>query len=89
MTTAAHPTSTIKLLGKDFKVTVNGTDQDGRTRYKFEGRRGACYGTMRNQKNPDLIFLINLRGFGMAPGFEHTFLTDKNGALECVDVVWL
>lgn len=79
----------IEINGKKFKLETNGLDADGRTRYLLTGQRGAKYGTMRNAKNTNIIFLINLRGFGLAPGFENTYLTDSRGTLEKAEVLWV
>jgi hypothetical protein len=48
--------------------------------YTLTGRRGAVYSTMRNVKNPNVMFLVNNRTFGVA--MDGTWLTDKNGVLE-------
>lgn len=48
--------------------------------YTLRGKRGAVYSTMRNVKNPNAMFLINNRSFGVV--MDGTWLTDKNGVLE-------
>lgn len=57
-----------RLIGKDLPV------------YTLCGKRGAVYSTMRNVKNPNAMFLINNRSFGVV--MDGTWLTDKNGVLE-------
>jgi hypothetical protein len=52
--------------------------------YTLKGARGAEYFTMRNVNKPHMMFICNARKFGMAPGFQGTWLTDKNGKLEVV-----
>ncbi len=60
-----------KVLGREVKV------------YTLKGKRGAVYSTMRNVKNPDVMFLVNNRTFGVA--MDGTWLTDKNGTLEVLN----
>jgi len=57
--------------------------KEGR-RYILTGKRGAVYGTMRNRNQPHMMFVITLRGFGIAAGFEGAWLTDKDGSLQVV-----
>lgn len=59
-----------KLLGREVPV------------YTLTGVRGAVYKTMRNVKNPELMFLVNARKFAMA--MEGQWFTDKNGTLEAL-----
>lgn len=47
--------------------------------YALRGKRGAVYLTMRNRRNPDLMFLVNGRSFGVA--LDGTWLTDEGGQL--------
>jgi hypothetical protein len=57
--------------------------EPGRPGYWLRGPRGALYYTMRNQPNPDLMFLVNGKGFTRnAP---EAWLTDRNGTLELRD----
>lgn len=79
----------ITINGKQFSVEVGNNDRDGQTSYTLTGKRGAKYGTVRNVNHPELMFMINLRGFGMAVGFEGVWMTDRNGQLEVADVMWL
>lgn len=72
----------IQINGKSFQIAEEGIAKDGRKQYVLAGKRGARYGTMRNAKNPDIMFLINLQGFGIPAGFVGVFLTDRNGHLE-------
>lgn len=52
-----------------------------RPHYVLRGKRGACYLTMRNRRNPDLMFLVHGGArFGVA--LDGVWLTDKNGQLE-------
>lgn len=51
-------------------------------KYHLKGPRGAYYGTMRNANNVNLMFVINLRGFGISSTLDGVWLTDKNGTLE-------
>lgn len=74
--------ATIQINGRDFQVAEEGIARDGRKQYVLAGKRGARYGTMRNAHNPDIMFLIDLRGFGIPAGFVGVFLTDRNGHLE-------
>jgi hypothetical protein len=48
--------------------------------YVLRGPKGAAYRTMRNYRDPEQMFLLNCRSFGVALG--DTWLTDRNGALE-------
>lgn len=50
--------------------------------YQLTGKRGARYFTMRNYKQPDYMFVVNLNG-GTTP-FDGKWLTDKNGKLEVI-----
>lgn len=56
-----------RLIGKDLPV------------YTLTGKRGAVYSTMRNVNNPNAMFLINNRKFGVV--MDGAWLTDKNGVL--------
>lgn len=47
--------------------------------YALRGKRGAVYLTMRNRRNPDHMFLVNGRSFGVA--LDGTWLTDEGGQL--------
>lgn len=47
--------------------------------YALRGKRGAVYVTMRNRRNPNHMFLINGRSFGVA--LDGTWLTDEGGQL--------
>jgi hypothetical protein len=78
----AAPT-TITLRGRTFTVTTT-VDREQRVRYLLAGKRGASYTTMRNQTNPDVMFLANLRGFGIPAGFEGVWVTDVTGVLTVV-----
>ena len=77
----------ISINGKTYSVETSQAI-DG-TRYILTGKRGAKYGTMRNKKNPTLMFMIDLRGFGIPAGFESVTLTDADGSLSVANVVWL
>lgn len=48
--------------------------------YELFGARGAHYGLMRNQRNPDLMFVVNLRRMGVVDRLG--WFTDRNGTLE-------
>lgn len=74
----------IQINGKSFQIAEEGIAKDGRKQYVLAGKRGARYGTMRNDKNPDIMFLIDLRGFGIPAGFQGTWLTDRSGQLEAL-----
>lgn len=65
-------TRTVKQFGKEVVM------------YELKGVRGAHYFTMRNQANPDLMFLCDGRGFGVSSTLRNVWLTDKNGTLEVV-----
>lgn len=78
----------ITIHGKVYTVEKAQSGDD--TRYMLTGKRGAKYGTMRNKKNPSLMFLVDLRGFGIPAGFENVILTDSEGSLMVANnVVWL
>lgn len=72
----ATPAQTTLTIGRrSFTVEKVGDN------YRLTGKRGAVYGTMRNKPSPELMFIVNLRGFGMACGYEGIWLTDADGAL--------
>jgi len=75
--------SEILINGKKFGLTKAGEN------YALTGQRGARYVTMRNKKNPQIMFLVNLRGFGIPAGFENVYLSDADGELKVVDVLWV
>ncbi len=80
--------ASITINGKTY--TVEQSQASGETRYVLTGKRGAKYGTMRNRKNRSLMFLVDLRGFGIPAGFENVILTDNEGSLTVANnVVWL
>ena len=78
----------IAIRGKEFQVETGNNDRNGQISYTLTGKRGAKYGTMRNRAQPNFMFIINLRGFGMAPGYDGVWLTDANGQLEIAEVTW-
>jgi hypothetical protein len=59
---------TLQILGRAYQVEPAGTDMDKLPRYRVTGSRGGNYFTMRNRHQPDVLFLVNSRRFGMAPG---------------------
>lgn len=77
----------IAINGKTYTIETSQAS-DG-TRYILTGKRGAKYGTMRNRKNPSLMFLIDLRGFGIPAGFDGVVLTDADGSLAVANAIWL
>ena len=81
--TNTETTKTITVQGHQFSVTTQETSYD-RCQYILTGKRGAIYGTMRNRVNPDKMFLITGRGFGIACGYEGVWLTDAGGELRVV-----
>lgn len=80
--TEGTPAGSIRINGRDFAVATT-PGKEG-TRYLLTGKRGAQYGTMRHYKETAMMFIINLRGFGIAPSFEGVWLTDEGGALRVV-----
>ena len=66
----------IKVNGREYTVTTQ-TAKNGELQYVLTGKRNAVYATMRNVKNPHLMFLVtpNLAN-------KTIWLTDKNGTLE-------
>ncbi len=74
------------IRNRDFQVTTQTVNlkKGPEVQYVFTGKRGAVYGTMRNQKNPELMFLIDGRGFGLAKGMDGVWLSDKGGELVIV-----
>lgn len=80
--TETKPAGTIRINGRDFSVETT-AGKEG-VRYLLTGKRGAQYGTMRHYKETAMMFIINLRGFGIAPSFEGVWLTDKGGSLQVV-----
>lgn len=48
--------------------------------YELFGPKGAHYGLMRNQRNPDLMFPVNLKRMGVVDRLG--WFTDRNGRLE-------
>lgn len=78
---------TLTLRGREFAVTVRAPDQytpKHGTVYELTGKRGASYFTMRTANRPELMFLCDGRGFGLALTMKDLWLTDKNGSLEAV-----
>lgn len=79
---------TITVCGRPYVVTV-ADRQDGKATgkslfYILTGSRGARYGTLRNVKNPHLMFLVHAgRGFGPVRlgSSDTTWLTDEGGEL--------
>lgn len=76
------PTS-MTLHGRVFTVEVTKDPLAGKTGYRFRGVRGACYRTIRNAQNPDLMFLVNEKRGKVVEGF---WVTDKGGVLKPVKV---
>lgn len=72
--------NSITVRGKTFTITET-TGIRGDKRYLLTGKRGAVYGTCRNANRPDMMFLVDERGFGIPAGFERTWLTDATGEL--------
>ena len=52
--------------------------------YELRGPRGAHYGLMRNGPRPHMLFVVNLRGFGVMDRLG--WFTDKDGTLK--EVGW-
>lgn len=75
----------INVDGRTFSVTQE-ADIEGRPKYILRGKRGAEYATIRQVKQPELMYLVNRKaGRTFLPGsivFEHIRLTDKRGKLE-------
>lgn len=74
-------TSTLQIGRLTFTVTsvLSGDPRQGRI-YNLCGKRGAVYSTVRNIHDPNKMFLINNRRFGVV--MNGTELTDINGTLE-------
>lgn len=76
---------TIEINGHEFSVeTAAKPDMDGKTKYvlrKIKGR-GLTYETMRNAKNPSLLFCVNPNNYKL-PGI---WLHENDGALRQVEV---
>lgn len=65
------------------KLPGSPLDPSGMCKYRLTGPRGARYFTMRNQKNPSMMFLVNERSF--TKGTPFTWLHEKpDGTLEIV-----
>lgn len=47
--------------------------------YELHGKRGAHYGLMRNKPNPHMLFVVNLRSFGVIERLG--WFSDKDGKL--------
>lgn len=73
--------NTITILGGTFNVATV-PHKEG-VRYLLTGARGATYTTMRNHKNPALMFLVHAgaRGFGLVERFTSIALVEHEGAL--------
>jgi hypothetical protein len=77
------PPDTIAIGGRTFTVeTVPEGDKldPDRPYYLLHGTRGACYRTIRNEPNPDVMFIVSARGMG--DPFPGVWLTDRSGRLE-------
>ena len=86
MNPTATQTKIISINGKNYAIETT-TDRDGSSmRYILNGKRGAKYTTVRNKTHQHLMFLVQMRGFGIPAGFENVWLSDKNGSLEVANV---
>ena len=69
---------------QDMQQTINGyrviKKRDADIPYELHGPRGAHYGLMRNQRNPEFMFVVNLRRMGVVDKLG--WFTDRNGPLE-------
>lgn len=78
-------TFTMKVNGRDYKIAKHATTTKNAPHvYFLTGKRGAQYGTMRNANNPEMMFLIDLRGFGIPAAMDNVWLSDKDGTLRQV-----
>lgn len=79
---------TVKLNGRDYSVEKREPTEahrkvsGDRPVYVLRGSRGATYLTMRNHRNPNHMFLVNGRSFGVA--LDGTWLTDEGGQLRAL-----
>ena len=72
-------TQTIQVNGREFRVEVqNGSDGPV---YHLHGKRKAHYFTMRTEPRPEIMFLCDARGFGVASSMDGVWLTDAGGTL--------
>ena len=77
---SAKMETTLTIEGRGYTVTEQKIEGVDRVQYILTGKRGAIYGTMRMQKQPEVMFLMNANNFlSNAP---KVYLTDKNGVLE-------
>lgn len=62
------------------------TNSVGEKVWFLHGRRGACYGLMRNANRPEMLFAIQAKPgkFGIPSVLEGLWFTDKNGVVEFV-----
>lgn len=72
----------IRIQGRTYQVEQSdeGIHEMNRPGYLLTGPRGARYRTLRNVKNPHMLYLMNARGWTM--GAPKCRLTDKSGKLE-------
>jgi hypothetical protein len=71
---------TIQIRGREYRVETK-DDTNGRPRYHLHGVRGAHYFTMRTDPKPELMFICDGRGFGLAKVMDGVWLTDEGGDL--------
>ena len=64
-----------------YKIENLNDTRPGHYGYHLIGKRGAIYGLMRNQHNPEYMFVINGNGNVCGIKGNYTFC-DKNGKLE-------
>lgn len=89
METTTEPPFTqteIVIRGRPYKVTRAASTRVGETPfvYTLTGRRGASYRTTRNEPKPDMMFLLDNRGFGIPSVMDGVWLSDKDGSLKVV-----
>ena len=67
---------------REYLVQPRTAQFDGETSFILTGKRGAQYITMRNVKNPHMMFLNPMKGY--SPVMDGVWLSDKNGYPEVV-----
>lgn len=80
MTTSQQST----LLGYTVEKVQSNPSRSLQLAYLLHGPRGARYGLIRNQKNPEMLFAWNDRRFGTVQVQGYSWFTDRTGTLEPV-----
>jgi hypothetical protein len=78
--TPPRPAQTLQI-GRTLYTVETETGRDGLPEYHLRGKRGAHYCTMRVARQPEVMFVVDCRGFGMVQSLQSVRLCDASGEL--------